>query len=613
MRTWGKRVAGCAGGCGSGRGLHRPVARGGARRRRPSRDAGRARRCPPRGRPGGARPPSAPRWPRPGLARGRGARSRSWPSPATRSRPPRWSGNAGPRRWRSSARSSGPPRARPRRDPRHRLLRDPDVAPHARPRASGPRPCRPPGEPPAVLRLVELVPAPATDPATVERAAALLCAAGFAPVRLGREVEGFVLNRLQGALLREAYRLVDEGVTDVAGVEAAVRMGLGPRWALSGPFETAELNTPGGIRAHAARMGPAYAAMGAARGETVDWSRELVDRVEARTPRDSPPRRLPGRAPGGPRPWPGLWPCATVCMRDRPMSGPLYLRRPDVPLRHGAVARRRADRRRPADAAQHRLGRAARPVLRHGRLPGLPRRPSTATQPARLHDQGCAGGSTVRTQIALPAARPPPRRRPRPPPGASHARRAGDRRRRGRSLGGDRGAPGRRRVMVLDERSGAGRPVLQAAGGTGAPADAPASRGRGADREARASGVDDPVAASRSGAPSRPAICADREGAALSPGPSARSSPPAPMSGRMVPGWTLPGVMTTGAAQTLWRSYASLPGRRVLLAGNGPLNLQVAPELARRRRAGLWLWRRRRRAGGAPAGRRWRMALARPR
>jgi NADPH-dependent 2,4-dienoyl-CoA reductase/sulfur reductase-like enzyme len=50
---------------------------------------------------------------------------------------------------------------------------------------------------------------------------------------------------------------------------------------------------------------------------------------------------------------------------------------------------------------------------------------------------------------------------------------------------------------------------------------------------------------------------------------------------RMVPGWQLPGVMTTGAAQTLWRSYRTLPGKRVIVAGSGPLNLQVALELAR--------------------------------
>lgn len=48
----------------------------------------------------------------------------------------------------------------------------------------------------------------------------------------------------------------------------------------------------------------------------------------------------------------------------------------------------------------------------------------------------------------------------------------------------------------------------------------------------------------------------------------------------MVPGWTLPGVMTVGAAQTLWRSYGTLPGRRVAIFGNGPLAAQVALELA---------------------------------
>jgi thioredoxin reductase len=49
----------------------------------------------------------------------------------------------------------------------------------------------------------------------------------------------------------------------------------------------------------------------------------------------------------------------------------------------------------------------------------------------------------------------------------------------------------------------------------------------------------------------------------------------------VMPGWTLPGVMTTGAAQTLLRAYQVAPGQRVLVAGNGPLNLQVARELLR--------------------------------
>lgn len=136
-----------------------------------------------------------------------------------------------------------------------------------------------PVNPPSVLRVVELVPADGTSQQTIRDAEQIFKAAGFATVALGREIEGFVLNRLQGAVLREAYRLVDEGVTDVAGIDDIMRLGLGPRWALSGPFETVELNTPGGIKAHAARMGPAYKRMGEARGETVDWSDELVSRV----------------------------------------------------------------------------------------------------------------------------------------------------------------------------------------------------------------------------------------------------------------------------------------------------------------------------------------------
>ncbi len=49
----------------------------------------------------------------------------------------------------------------------------------------------------------------------------------------------------------------------------------------------------------------------------------------------------------------------------------------------------------------------------------------------------------------------------------------------------------------------------------------------------------------------------------------------------MVPGWTLPGVMTTGAAQTLWRSYRTAPGQHIAVCGSGPLNVQVALELAK--------------------------------
>lgn len=169
-----------------------------------------------------------------------------------------------------------------------------------------------PVNPPAVLRLIELVPAPGTSPETVARAAELFSAAGFETVTLGHEIEGFVLNRLQGAVLREAYRLVQEGVATSTEIDTVMRMGLGPRWALSGPFETAELNTPGGIRAHAARMGPAYRRMGEARGETVDWSPDLIDRVEAERREVVPENALESR-----RAWRTRAVARLVAARDR--------------------------------------------------------------------------------------------------------------------------------------------------------------------------------------------------------------------------------------------------------------------------------------------------------
>ncbi len=138
-----------------------------------------------------------------------------------------------------------------------------------------------PGNPPFLIAVIELVPAPFTDPATVERATAILRRAGMSPVVLKRETEGFAFNRLQGALLREAYCLVRDGVASVADIDTIVRDGLGLRWSVIGPFETADLNTRGGIGAHAKVMGPAYERMGAERGQHDPWTPALVAEVEA--------------------------------------------------------------------------------------------------------------------------------------------------------------------------------------------------------------------------------------------------------------------------------------------------------------------------------------------
>lgn len=138
-----------------------------------------------------------------------------------------------------------------------------------------------PGNPPSVIRVVEVVPASFTGADVVERACETLRSVGLVPVALKKEVTGFVFNRLQGAVLREAYCLVRDGVAGVEDIDTIVRDGLGLRWAVIGPFETADLNRHGGIQAHAKIMGAAYEAMGAERGQHDPWTPDLVAKVDA--------------------------------------------------------------------------------------------------------------------------------------------------------------------------------------------------------------------------------------------------------------------------------------------------------------------------------------------
>jgi 3-hydroxybutyryl-CoA dehydrogenase len=103
--------------------------------------------------------------------------------------------------------------------------------------------------PPELVELVEVVGGERTAPQTLETLASWMEQLGKAPIVVRRDVPGFVVNRLQYALLREAYALVDEGVCTFADVDRAVTHGLGARWAAIGPFETMDL---AGLDVHAA-------------------------------------------------------------------------------------------------------------------------------------------------------------------------------------------------------------------------------------------------------------------------------------------------------------------------------------------------------------------------
>lgn len=153
-----------------------------------------------------------------------------------------------------------------------------------------------PANPPYLIPLVEVVPAPWTSPEIVERAVALYRAAGQEPIVVRRELHGFILNRLQGALLNEAFRLVEDGYVDTADLDRTVAFGLGLRWSFMGPFETIDLNAPGGIADYAQRYGPLYYTMAQQQAEPREWSPELIREIEAQRRRVLPAQALAERS-----------------------------------------------------------------------------------------------------------------------------------------------------------------------------------------------------------------------------------------------------------------------------------------------------------------------------
>lgn len=115
-----------------------------------------------------------------------------------------------------------------------------------------------PVNPPHVVPVVEVVGGTSTDPRIVQRAVRFLAQVGQTPVLLRKFVPGFVLNRMQAALVREALCLVADGVCTPDGVDAVIRDGLGLRWALMGPFGVANTNADGGVREYLGRYGRSF-------------------------------------------------------------------------------------------------------------------------------------------------------------------------------------------------------------------------------------------------------------------------------------------------------------------------------------------------------------------
>jgi L-gulonate 3-dehydrogenase len=136
-----------------------------------------------------------------------------------------------------------------------------------------------PVNPPHLVPVVELVGAPWTSPDVVARAKAIYEQVEQVPIVVRREIDGFILNRLQAVLLSEAFRLVGEGYVSPQDLDKTIKDGLGLRWSFMGPFETIELNAPCGIPDYCRRYGASLSKLSAA--DPAIYAGQKLERVLA--------------------------------------------------------------------------------------------------------------------------------------------------------------------------------------------------------------------------------------------------------------------------------------------------------------------------------------------
>ena len=153
-----------------------------------------------------------------------------------------------------------------------------------------------PANPPHLIPCVEICPGENTSNKTIEKTKEIFSASGASIVNVKKEIDGFILNRLQGALLNEAMRLYSDGYASADEIDATVRDGLGLRWAFMGPFETIDLNAPGGIKDYISRYGPIFVEMAKNQIKIPDWSEEAGKKLELERRKILSHDELEGRA-----------------------------------------------------------------------------------------------------------------------------------------------------------------------------------------------------------------------------------------------------------------------------------------------------------------------------
>ena len=153
-----------------------------------------------------------------------------------------------------------------------------------------------PMTPPYLVPVVEIVPAPWTAAATTDAVMQLMHDIDMTPIRLNKEIFGFVLNRFQVGLINEAMYLVAEGIASPEDIEKTLTHGLGLRWSFMGMFQTMDLLAPTGFGEYARKFGHSYTKLGKQLATDSPWTEQAISEVDDYLRRDVAIDALPQRA-----------------------------------------------------------------------------------------------------------------------------------------------------------------------------------------------------------------------------------------------------------------------------------------------------------------------------
>lgn len=152
-----------------------------------------------------------------------------------------------------------------------------------------------PLNPPHLAPIVELCGADFTAPEVIGRTRELMASCGMSPITVKREIEGFILNRLQLAVLNEAFRLIAEDYVSAEDLDKTIKDGLALRWSFMGPIETIDLNAPNGVADYLERYGPTIRRVGDSQSAAQPWPDDVAAKLEAER-RSVVPREKLGEA-----------------------------------------------------------------------------------------------------------------------------------------------------------------------------------------------------------------------------------------------------------------------------------------------------------------------------